>query len=126
MPPVSNPVRQLWEHMEARRWAEATAQLAPDCVIEWPQTGERFVGRVAFMEMNQAHPAPNWHVREVKTICDESGVACEAVVMSEDGIDVCLGFYDVDEGTIRAGTEYWIRQREQKRPTWREPFSELT
>jgi hypothetical protein len=56
------PVRQLWESMEARAWATAADMLADGFVCSWPQTGERFRGRDNYMEMNRAHPAPNWRI----------------------------------------------------------------
>ena len=37
-------VRRLFERMEARDWAGAGELVAPEAVIEWPATGERFTG----------------------------------------------------------------------------------
>jgi hypothetical protein len=33
--------------MEANDWDRAAAYLAPDCVIDWPCSGERLVGLTA-------------------------------------------------------------------------------
>jgi hypothetical protein len=120
-----NPVLRLWELMEERRWDEARAQLADDCRIDWPQTGERFTSADAFMGMNRAHPAPNWHVRRVRTVLEGDSCSCEAVVDSDEGTDVCLGFYELRDGRIAAGVEYWVGVRSSERPPWREAFSAL-
>jgi hypothetical protein len=120
-----NPVRRLWELMEERRWEEAREQLADGCRIDWPQTGERFSSADAFIGMNRAHPAPNWHVRRVRTVLEGDSCACETHVDSDEGTDVCLGFYELQDGRIATGVEYWVGERSSERPSWRDGFSEL-
>lgn len=57
---------------------------------------------------------------------DGDSCACEAVVESGGGVDVCLGFYELRDGRITSGVEYWVGERSSERPPWREAFSELT
>lgn len=77
------------------------------------------------MAMNRAHPAPNWHVRSVRTVTERSLCACEAIVDTDDGADVCVGFYLLRDGLIQAATEYWVSERSAERPSWREGMSDL-
>jgi hypothetical protein len=59
-------------------------------------------------------------------VLDGDSCACEAVVESGDGVEVCLGFYELRDDRITSGVEYWVGERSSERPAWREAFSELT
>jgi hypothetical protein len=49
-------IRDFWTAMQANDWDQAATCLAPDCVIDWPCTGERIVGRPAGL---RSHPGAN-------------------------------------------------------------------
>ena len=88
-------VERLWALFEARDWDRAAAELADDFVAEWPRTGERFHGPDVFIAMNRAHPAPNWHVAVKRVVAEGDQVAAEVEVTHDDGVDFCLGFYEI-------------------------------
>jgi hypothetical protein len=121
---AATAVRELWELFEAREWEAAGERLAADFVCDWPQTGERFRGRDNFLAMNQAHPAPNWHIVVRRLIADETEAAAEVVVSSDGTVDVCLGFYEVRNGEIQSGTEYWTEHGSRPTPAWRAEWTE--
>ena len=112
-------VERFWRLMEARDWAAARARLAPDFVAEWPQSNERFPSPDAFMSMNEAHPAPNWHIVSVSVQATEDEIVAEALVTSDDGADIAVGFYEVHDGLIRRAREYWIERSVGPSPDWR-------
>jgi ketosteroid isomerase-like protein len=40
-PTAVDTVREFWRLMASNDFSSASAVLAPDCVLEWPQTNER-------------------------------------------------------------------------------------
>lgn len=117
-------VERFWRLMEARDWGGARALLAPDFVAEWPQTNERFLSADAFMSMNEAHPAPNWHIASVSVQATEQEIVAEALVTSDEGADYAVGFYQVRGGLITRAREYWIEPRAEPAPAWRAAWTE--
>jgi SnoaL-like domain len=121
---AATPVRELWELFEARAWETAGRRLADDFVCEWPNTGERFRGRDNFLAMNQAHPAPNWHIVIRRLVASGTQAAAEVIVTTDEAVDVCLGFYQVRGGQISYGVEYWTEIADQPTPSWRAEWTE--
>ncbi|HYU56624.1 MAG TPA: nuclear transport factor 2 family protein [Actinomycetota bacterium] len=117
-------VRGVWERFEARDWDEAADLLAEDLVIDWPNTGERFRGRDNFIAMNRNHPAADWHIQVRRIVASGPDVAAEVLVPHADGLDACLGFYEVADGRITTGREYWVEIRPQSIPDWRAAWTE--
>jgi ketosteroid isomerase-like protein len=122
--PAAHPVRQLWERFEAREWSAAGAVLAGDFVCEWPQTSERFRGPRNYLAMNQNHPAPNWHITVLRLVDAGDTAAAEVRVISDDGIDICLGFYDIRDGRLVHAVEYWTNLGTVPTPAWRAEYTE--
>lgn len=121
---ADSPVTRLWSRFEARDWEGAAAELADDFVAEWPQTGERFRGPANFIAMNRAHPAPNWHISVSRVVAQGDEIAAEVVVTTDEGVDFCLGFYELCEGKIRRATEYWTERAPATTPAWRAEWTE--
>jgi SAM-dependent methyltransferase len=117
-------VARFWRLMEAREWLAARALLAPDFVAEWPQTNERFPSPDAFMSMNEAHPAPNWHITSVSVQSTESEVVAEALVTSDESADIAVGFYELRGDLITRAREYWIERGTEPPPAWRAAWTE--
>ncbi|MDQ2941845.1 MAG: nuclear transport factor 2 family protein [Chloroflexota bacterium] len=117
-------VERFWRLMEAREWLAARALLAPDFVAEWPQSNERFPTADAFMSMNEAHPAPNWHIMSVSVQATEREVVAEALVTSDESTDLAIGFYEVRGGLLTRAREYWVERRTDPTPAWRASWTE--
>ena len=117
-------VERFWRRMEARDWAAARDLLAPDFVAEWPQSDERFPSPDMFMAMNEAHPAPNWHIASVSVQETAGEIVAEVLVTHDDGADIAIGFYEVDRDRIRRAREYWVERRIQPTPAWRAAWTE--
>ena len=112
-PGADRIVRDYWERFEARDFDGAGELLAEDVVIEWPVTRERIAGRSNVVELNRAYPEPWGHIRVLDAIADGERVAGRVRVDAPAGIDFALGFYDVRDGTIRRGTEYWVTEGDE-------------
>jgi SnoaL-like protein len=98
-------VERFWRLMEDRDWLSARALLGPDFVCIWPQSQERFSSADAFMAMNEAHPAPNWHIAAVAIQSTAEEVVAEVLVTTDDGADLAIGFYVVRDDLIERARE---------------------
>lgn len=118
-----NLVQLFWEHVEDRNWDGAAALLAEDFVAEWPHSLERFRGRDAYISMNKAYPE-GWRIELRRVVAEGDVVACEVRVPLGNQVSHLAAFYEVEDGLIRRGTEYWVDEGDQEPPEWRRPFSE--
>ena len=100
-------LRDYWTALEQRNWERAESFLAPDLVIEQPDSGRVFRGRDAFMTFNSAYPG-EWHLAVVRTIANEREVAVEVAAINNGVLEACLGFYTLQEDRIAHGTEWWM------------------
>ncbi len=76
------------------------------------------------MSMNEAHPASNWHIVSVSVQATEDEIVAEALVTSDDGADIAVGFYEVQDGLIKRAREYWIERSIRPSPAWRAAWTE--
>ena len=101
-------VQQFWALMQTNDFAAVAAVLAPDFVLEWPQTRERIRGAERFARMNADYPA---HGRWEFTIHRIVGDAHEAVsdVAITDGVQQAraISFFETAGGRVRRLVEYW-------------------
>jgi ketosteroid isomerase-like protein len=101
-------VAQLWEAFELRDWEAVRALLAENLVVEWPHSGERFVGAVNFIEMNRRHPAPNWHIAVKRIVAEGDTVVSEVWVPTDAQPAFVTSFFEMNEGRIARIVEYWL------------------
>ena len=112
-------VRALWADMNARNWDALPAHFAPDAVILWPNTGERFTLE-AFQAVNAAYPG-RWNIAVERLVETPSLVVFVVRVQDEEG-DVsfhAVSFFEFDGDRIEALTEYW--GQDGAPPEWRMP-----
>ena len=60
MPDPTTPVdvaREFWRLMASNNFQSVSAVLAPEFVLDWPQSNERIRGAARFAEMNEIYPA---------------------------------------------------------------------
>ncbi len=111
-------VREFWRLMASNDFHATAAVLAPEFVLEWPQSGERIHGPRHFAQMNQDYPAHGpWRF----TIHRLFGSATEVVsdVAVTDGVQAgrALSLFTVDGGRIVRLVEFWPEPFEA--PAWR-------
>ena len=75
-------VSAFWEAMQANDWARAAGYLAPDCVIDWPCSGERIVGRTDFAALQASYPTRTgrWSFDVHRLLADGETVVSEVTV----------------------------------------------
>ncbi|HUH06256.1 MAG TPA: nuclear transport factor 2 family protein [Egibacteraceae bacterium] len=102
-------VEHLWRAFDERRFDDAGDALHDDVVVEWPHSGERMVGRDAFIAVNRDHPDP-WIRVEVLRIVAEGDVVVSEVVVPVEGQRSALAasFFTFEDGKIVSITEYWV------------------
>jgi ketosteroid isomerase-like protein len=100
--------QRFWALMQTNDFPAVATVLAPDFVLEWPQTKERIRGAERFVRMNVEYPA---HGRWQFTIHRIVGNAREAVsdVGVTDGVlqARAITFFEIADERIRRITEYW-------------------
>ena len=107
--------REFWRLMASNDFDSVAAVLAPDFVLEWPQSRERIRGAERFARMNREDVAHDGRFADedavVRGPADEDGVIGEAVSEVEitDGTQnaKAISFFTVQEGQITRLVEYW-------------------
>jgi hypothetical protein len=100
-------VTALWTALEARDWKRAESFLAPDVIVEHPDSGRRFHGREAFMTFNRTYPG-EWHLAVVRSIAADNEAAVEVAAINNGVREACLGFYTLSDGQIVQAKEWWM------------------
>jgi SnoaL-like domain len=95
--------------MQDNDWERAAGHLTETCVIDWPCTGERIVGRDDFAAIQASYPTNTgrWSF-EVHRIVAEGDVAVSEVTVT-DGEQTArlIGFSILEHGRIAHQIEYW-------------------
>jgi ketosteroid isomerase-like protein len=118
-------VRGLWERIQARDWPALRALLAPEVVLEWPATGERFEGPDAVVAVNKDYPE-GWSIDVVRVVPSPDGetVVSEVEVPHADmGTFAVASFWRVRDGRVTACREYWVQCGAEQAPAWRARYA---
>lgn len=119
----AEPVRLLWERMEARDWEAVAAQLDPELVVDWPNTGERMRGRENFLAVQRAYPE-GWHIDVLRIVDGGDQVASEVRVDQDGKRFYASSFFELADGRITRAVEYWSTGEPEEPPAWRAPWTE--
>lgn len=104
----SELVREFWRLMSTNDFYAVTGVLAPEFVLEWPQSKERIRGPARFAQMNAEYPAHGpWRFTVHRLFGAGSEVVSEVSVT--DGVQAgrAISFFTVEAGKISALVEYW-------------------
>ena len=116
-------VREFWRLMAGNDFDAVGAVLAPDFVLEWPQSRERIRGAAAFARMNREYPAHGPWRFEVHRIVGGDSEAVSDVSVG-DGVQQAraLSFFTVADGRITRLVEFWPEP--YAAPDWRAGLTE--
>ncbi len=101
-------VGTFWRLMATNDFTAVEAVLAPDFVLEWPQSAERIRGARNFVQMNQEYPAHGpWRFTINRLVGDDGGAVSDVSVT--DGVQHAraISFFTVTEGRITRPSEFW-------------------
>jgi limonene-1,2-epoxide hydrolase len=107
------PGRQLieafWAAMQANDWERAATYLAPDCVIDWPCSGERIVGRRDFAAMQARYPTTTgrWRFDVHRLVAERDTVVSEVTVTDGEQSARVVTFSEIDGEQVTRQVEYW-------------------
>jgi hypothetical protein len=105
---AADVVREFWRLMGSNDFYSVAVVLAPEFVLEWPQSNERIRGAERFGRMNSEYPA---HGRWQFTVHRIVGSQSEAVsdVSVTDGAQNArvISFFSIAEGQITQLVEFW-------------------
>ena len=101
-------VREFWRLMASNDFESVAAVLAPEYVLEWPQTNERIRGAARFARMNAEYPSHGpWSFQIHRIVGTETEAVSDVSVT--DGVQNarCVSFFTVAEGRITRQLEFW-------------------
>jgi ketosteroid isomerase-like protein len=101
-------VREFWRLMGTNDFYSASAVLAPDFMLDWPQSGERIRGAENFAAVNSEYPAHGpWKFR-INSLVAGPDSAVTDVNVTDGAIRArAITFFTVEKGKIARITEFW-------------------
>jgi len=102
-------ISDFWAAMQTNDWERAASYLAPDCVIDWPCSGERIVGPRDFAAVQARYPTKTGRWRfEVHRIVVEGDTAVSEVTVTDGEQSArVVAFSNIAGGHIVRQVEYW-------------------
>lgn len=114
-------VRRSIKAFNARHWKAYAADLVPDVVIEYPQSGERFVGSDKCMaQLGAAPSSPHLTLKRMQSSGDQVVAELDEVYDSGDTWNAVM-IYQFKDGKIVREVGYWGKKFSA--PRWRKPFA---
>ena len=101
-------VREFWRLMDTNDFHAVKAVLAPELVVEWPQSGERMRGPENFARMNAEYPTTgHWRFSINRLVASGEDVVTQ--VSLTDGVQSAepVSFFTVRAGKVVRLVEYW-------------------
>lgn len=101
-------VREFWRLMAINDFHSVSAVLAPEFVLEWPQSKERIRGADRFARMNHGFPEHGrWTFTVNRLFGDDTDVVSDVSVT--DGVQSAraISFFTVTRGKITRLVEFW-------------------
>ncbi len=102
-------ISAFWEAMQANDWERAAGYLAPECVIDWPCSGERIVGRTDFAALQASYPTRTgrWSFDVHRLVADGGTVVSEVTVTDGEQSARVVAFSDIHSEHVVRQVEYW-------------------
>jgi ketosteroid isomerase-like protein len=101
-------VHEFWRLMGTNDFAAVGVVLAPDFVLEWPQSHERIRGAAHFAQMNAEYPSAGpWRFTVHRAVAKGGDVVTDTTVTDGKVVGRALTFFTVQHGRITGITEFW-------------------
>jgi limonene-1,2-epoxide hydrolase len=106
---MTEVVEQFWAAMQRNDWSAAAALFAEEITIDWPCSGERIIGRVNYVAVQERYPTTTgrWDFHIHRLVSDGATTVSEVTVT--DGVQSArvIAFSEVVDGQIVRQVEYW-------------------
>ena len=102
-------VGEFWRLMATNDFASVKAVLAPDLVVEWPQSKERIRGAENFVRLNAEYPSATgkWQFRINRLVAQGNDVVTQVSITDGEQHAEAISFFTVENGRIAHMVEYW-------------------
>jgi ketosteroid isomerase-like protein len=111
-------VTRFWTLMQTNDWDAAAALFDEGYVLDWPQSGERIVGRANFVAVNAHYPAAGrWQFTLERLVVEGELAVSDVVVTDGAATGRAITFSTVRDGRIVRQVEYWPDPFDA--PAWR-------
>jgi ketosteroid isomerase-like protein len=101
-------VREFWRLMGTNDFESVGAVLAPEFLMEWPQSRERIRGPERFCRMNTEYPTTwRWSFRINRLVAGGESVVTQVSVTDGTQSAEPVSFFTVAGGKIVKLVEYW-------------------
>lgn len=108
LPTAVEIAHEFWRLMATNDFDAVAAVLAPQFVLEWPQSNERIRGAERFARMNQSYPAHGlWRFTVHRVVGAMDEAVSEVGVTDGTVTALALSFFTVTEGKVSRIVEYW-------------------
>lgn len=100
--------REFWRLMATNDFDSVAHVLAPEFVLEWPQSGERIRGTANFARMNAEYPAHGpWRFAVHRLVGNDDEAVSDVGIT--DGVQIAraISFFTVTAGRIVRLVEFW-------------------
>ncbi len=99
----------FWAAMQANDWNGAASHLAPECVVDWPCSGERIIGRADFAAVQARYPTSTgrWRFDVHRLVADRDTVVSEVTVTDGEQSARVVAFSEIEGEHIARQVEYW-------------------
>ena len=113
----------VWKALQAGDWDTAAGHLHDDFVQEWPQSGERIVGRDNAIAINQNFPGGLPTMRFRRTLTGGDLAVLELELTYADGSRYLgVSVIELREGKVAKETDYFAQPFQA--PQWRAQWVE--
>jgi ketosteroid isomerase-like protein len=113
----------VWKAIQAGDWEAAGGYLHDDFVQEWPQSGERIVGRDNAIAINQNFPGGLPAMRFRRTLADGDLAVLELELTYADGSRYLgMSVLELRDGKVVKETDYFAQPFQA--PQWRAQWVE--
>ncbi len=101
-------VREFWRLMATNDFHSVMSVLAPEFVMEWPQSKERIRGPERFCQMNAEYPTTShWQFRINRLVASAESVVTQVSLTDGTQSAEPVSFFTVSAGKIIRLVEYW-------------------
>jgi ketosteroid isomerase-like protein len=108
IPPAVDVVREFWRLMASNDFRSVAAVLAPDYVLEWPQSNERIRGAERFAAMNAEYPSHGRWLFTINRLIGSEGEVVSDVGVTDGVLQArAISFFTVANGKITRQVEFW-------------------
>ncbi len=105
---AADVAREFWRLMSTNDFHSVSAVLAPEFVVEWPQSNERIRGAERFIRMNTEYPVHGrWQFTVHRIVGSESEAVSDVSVTDSVQNARVISFFTIVQRKVTRLVEFW-------------------